>query len=133
METQKIQPQRNNRFFSLKAKLLVPILGIVFITLAVSTLAVMHTVDKALVSSGKEKILNFTMVVANNISAQINRAKMDMTFAHRVPAIAATIDSTATSSLDDRASFITFPTACWQVWETSAAITRLSIPYPGPA
>ena len=83
-------------------------MGIVFLTLTVSTFAVMHTADKALISSGKEKILNSTMVVANNISAQINRAKMDMTFAHRVPGIAATIDPTDAHGRADRASFITF-------------------------
>lgn len=98
--------QQNKRFFGLRTKLLVHILGIVLLTLTVSTLAVMHTADKTLISSGKEKILNSALVVGNSVTAQINRAKMDMTFAHRVPDIAATLDPTYAYGSAERARFI---------------------------
>lgn len=101
------QAQQHPRgFFGLKAKLLVPILVIVLVTLTLSTLAVVHTADKALISAGKEKILNSALVVGNSIMAQINRARADMTFTYRVPDIHSTIDPEATRGHGGRASYI---------------------------
>lgn len=105
METKRPQ-QGHSNFFGLRAKLFVPILVIVLVTLTLSTLAVVRTADKALIESGKEKILNSTMVVGNNIMAQINRAKADMAFAYRVPDIYSTLDPKATLGHESRAKYI---------------------------
>ena len=92
--------------FGLKAKLLIPILLIVLFTLAFSALAIVRRADDALISAGKEKILSSTMVVGSSIMAQINRAKADMTFAYRIPAIYSSLDPNATLDQPDRASYI---------------------------
>lgn len=93
-------------FFGLKAKLLVPILCIVLFTLVASGFAVVKTADEALMASGREKILSSTLIVGNSLLAQLNRARTDITFAYRIPSIAATLDPQEVVLSRDRAQLI---------------------------
>ncbi len=95
-------------FSGLQAKLLLPLLGIVLLSLTLSVFAVVRTANQALIAAGKEKILNSTLVVGNSVQAQIHRAKTDIMFAYRVPAIAATLDPEALLGHPDRAAFVHF-------------------------
>ena len=95
-------------FFGLKAKLLIPLLCTVLFTLVASGFAVIRTANDALITSGKEKILNSALVVGNSVTAQINRAKTDIMFAYKVPAIAMTLDPEETLSMGGREQYITF-------------------------
>lgn len=92
----------------LKTKLLIPILCIVLLTLTAAVFAVVRTANTALIEAGKEKILSSSLIVSNSLMAQINRAKMDIMFAYRVPAIAATLDPEATGGQESRAQYIDF-------------------------
>ena len=92
----------------LKAKLLVPILCIVLLTLTAAVFAVVRTANKALIEAGKEKILNSSQTVSHSLMAQINRAKTDIMFAHRVPVIAATLDPGEILMMPDRAALLRF-------------------------
>lgn len=103
------QPTRRVRgFFGLRAKLLVPILSIVVATLTLSSLAIVSTADKALMSSGRGKLLNSALVIGNSVMAQINRAKADISFAYRVPSVYTTLDPEATFNHPSREDFIKF-------------------------
>ena len=101
-----LRPQLQQNVFGLKTKLLAPILAIVLASLTFSIMIVTHMADTALIATGKEKILYSSMVVSNNIMAQINRAKADMTFAYRIPDIYSTIDPAATQEFDSREAYI---------------------------
>ena len=98
--------RRFSLFIGLKVKLLVPILGIVLVTLTAAVFAVVRTANEALIDAGKEKILNASLTVSNSILAQVNRAKTDIMFAYRVPAIASTLDPEAPLNGATRAEYI---------------------------
>lgn len=95
----------------LKARLLIPILGIVLLTLLGSVMAVVRTAEQSLLESNREKILNSAVVVGNSILEQINRAKADILFAISVPDIAGVLDPSETMHAKDRAAFISFSNA----------------------
>ena len=78
-------------FSSLKARLLIPILCTVLVTLAASGFAVMRTADEALLAAGREKLRNSALIVGNSVLAQINRAKTDIRFTYKIPTVAATV------------------------------------------
>ena len=101
-----LRPQLPQNVFGLKTKLLAPILVIVLASLTLSIMTVTHLADTVLIAAGKEKILYSSMVVTNNIMAQINRAKADMTFAYRIPDIYSSIDPTGTRGFDSRKDYI---------------------------
>ena len=95
----------------LKARLLIPILGVVLLTLLGSVLAVVHTAERSLLESSREKILNSAVVVGNSILEQINRAKADILFATSVPDIAGALDPSETMHAKNREEFITLSNA----------------------
>ena len=85
-------PHKAPTLLGLKAKLLVPILCIALLTLTAAVFAVVRTANEALIEAGKEEILNASLMVSHSLMAQIDRAKKDIMFAHRVPNIAATLN-----------------------------------------
>ena len=105
------QPQGGKKPFGLKAKLLIPILGIMLSTLLGLGFALTRTAEQALLEANDEKLLNTATVVGNSIVQQIHRAKADILFAANVPDIQAVLDPQDTGSLHTRNEFIDFVNA----------------------
>ena len=103
-----VQTQSAVPFFGLKTKLLLPLLCIVLLTLAASGYAVMRMSSNALLKAGRQEIVNSAHVVASSVLAQINRAKTDIQFAYKTPAIAATLDPEGKLNMPNREALITF-------------------------
>ncbi len=102
--------------FGLKAKLLIPILGIMLATLLGLGFAVVRTAEKSLLDASREKLFNSAIVVGNSIAQQIHRAKADIAFASKVPDIQAVLDPAAEDSASSRDAFIS---------STNALLARL--------
>ncbi len=92
--------------FGLKTKLLIPILGIMLVTLLGLGVVVTRTAERALLDASQDKLLNASVVVGNSILQQIQRAKTDIAFAATVPDIQVVLDPEATGAAPTREEFI---------------------------
>lgn len=92
----------------LKGKLLIPILCIVLVTLTVAVFAVVHTANKALLAAGKEKILNASFTLNQNLEAGFSRAQTDILVARRIPSIVATLAPETTFGFSSHSTYIEF-------------------------
>ena len=78
--------------FGLRAKLLAPILAIIFAALLVSATIIVRTAESVLVDANQEKIFSAALVVGNSVLEQLNRAQADISFASKVPDVASALD-----------------------------------------
>ncbi len=93
-------------FWGIKTQLLLPILGIVFAALFGSVGAVVRTADTALIEAGREKMFNSAMLVGTSMLEQINRAKADIVFSTKIPALRHLLNPDATLNFADRQAFV---------------------------
>ncbi len=94
------------RAFGLKAKLLIPLIGIALSALFATGLAIVRIAEQGLIDASQEKLINSAAVVGNSILEKIARARADMTFTPDVPGVAASVNPEEKENFPDRAAYV---------------------------
>ena len=95
-----------NYTLGLKAKLILPIIFAICISLFVSIAMVTLKAENLLLQNSDERIRNASVIIGNTILQKIDRAKSDVTFASKIPQFASALNPYAVYNYASREEFI---------------------------